>query len=282
MKTAGQRNGFTLVELLVVIAIIGIFVAALMPAVQQSRELARRVECKNHIGRLALSAVEYEMATGAFPSGVLAQTGPVESRESQEALHHSWIVQLLPYLDEPAAAKRIESDLSVYAPEHAPLRELNLRGLICPSARDGEPLPFPGTNYAGVHHDIEAPIDQSNHGILFLNSHVGRADIKDGLQYTLLIGEKTVAKETLGWMSGTRATLRNAGRPLEADALASDTKARQDPLYVGGFASRHPNGVQFVFANGSATTLESGLDAKLFAQLANRGDGELIDSTLVD
>ena len=47
------------------------------------------------------------------------------------------------------------------------------------------------SNYAGCHHDVEAPIDADNHGVLYLNSHVGYDDITDGPAYTILLGEAT-------------------------------------------------------------------------------------------
>ena len=50
--------------------------------------------------------------------------------------------------------------------------------------------------------------------MFFLNSGVRYDDITDGSSHTLFVGEKLPDGWDLNWLSGTRATLRNTGVPI--------------------------------------------------------------------
>ena len=155
----------------------------------------------------------FNMSAGHFPAGVIDPSpGPIVSR--QQGFHHSWIIQLLPYIDEQNLYRLIDQEKSVYDEKNRRARETFLSVLTCPSAEQSFG-PIAISDYAGVQHDVEAPINSDNRGVLYLNSRVTRDQITDGAQYTLLLGEKlTPERNVMGWMSGTRATLRNTGTPL--------------------------------------------------------------------
>lgn len=94
-SSSTPRNAFTLVELLVVIAIIGILVALLLPAVQQAREAARRLQCVNNIRQLGLASHSYHAAQRSFPPGLTAH-------RTSDWHGNTMFAFLLPYLEEAA------------------------------------------------------------------------------------------------------------------------------------------------------------------------------------
>ncbi len=283
MKKQSHR-GFTLVELLVVIAIIGILIALLLPAVQAAREAARRCQCTNNLSQVILAVQNYNMTHTKYPPGTIDEAGPI-ANEAQ-GYHHNWISQTLPYFEESNTFRHIDFSVGVYDESNATVRQAAIWTLRCPSspARDrSEELAFL-TNYAGCHGPTETPIDVDNQGVFFLNSSIGYEDVSDGSSHTIFIGEKLIDDaDTLGWMSGTRATLRNTGTRINAEAtrrnrgMAVEPPApKRDKFYVGGYGSHHPGGGNFALGDGSVRFVSETIDPELFQHLGNRADGELI------
>lgn len=284
------RPAFTLIELLVVIAIIAILIALLLPAVQQAREAARRTQCKNNLVQLGLALHNYEMAYEMLPPGCVNATGPITAEPT--GYHMGWIVPLLPYLEQSGMYLKIDFSASVYAEQQAKIRDTNLSTLRCPSsayprqhvAPDGTMTAL--SNYAGCHHDVEAPIAEDNNGVLFLNSSIRYEDIFDGSSNTIFVGEKRIYSDELGWLSGTRATLRNTGtlpnaffaqsfrqpQTLPPDVVA----ALDDSLYVGGFGSPHAGGAHFLMGDGSVRFISENINPTLFQHIGHRSDGEIV------
>ena len=279
-----------MIELLTVVGLIAVLIALLLPAVQSAREAARRTQCTSNLLQLGVAMGNYASTHHVLPPGVVEPKGPIVN--APKGYHMGWAVQILPFIEQQNRYRHVDFRRGVYADENSTAVGNSIGLFLCPSNWGG------GGSYCGCHHDVEAPIDADNHGVLYLNSHVAYDDITDGAAYTILLGEATNVM-ILGWASGTRDMLRNTGWPINApdptipasrtpfviptpeQRLAEYQTLVDDgvvPLtYVGGFGSRHGLGANILFCDGSVRFLKNSIDLWVFRYMGHRADGEIID-----
>lgn len=293
-RTSPRRSrAFTLIELLVVIVIISVLIALLLPAVQQAREAVRRHQCMNNLRQLGLALHGYHETHRVFPPGTSNPTGPIDNTST--GFKHSWMIHILPYLDENALYQAINPNQGIYEQTHIDFSLTGIDVTYCPSS----PLSREANSaYAGCHHDVESPINADDNGMLFLNSRVRLSDVADGQRYTFLVGE---IRDHGMWQVGSRMSLRNTGTPIDSvtspnairkpgvklpdlppDARNADEApppSPPDPMTsVGGFGSYHSSSANFLLVDGSVKCLPTNIDMTLYQRLGNRRDGQIVSS----
>lgn len=205
-RLPGKANkAFTLIELLVVIAIIAVLIGLLVPAVQKVREAANRMTCTNNLKQWGIAMHSFHDANGRFPAG----TSSTGTTGTGGAWGYSWLVPLLPYVEQDSLFKRMNLNLSIWndGTNSAALNNVNFKTLHCPSS----PLPETTTNnlnapytaantgYVGIAGSAAEATSTTwasgngivgSKGVLFPNSSVRFADITDGTTNVIIVGEQ--------------------------------------------------------------------------------------------
>ncbi len=207
-----RKSGFTLVELLVVIAIIGVLIGLLLPAVQAARESARRNACSNNLKQLATAVHNYADANAKGGDNKLPYAGYHSDGKSGNLLTHtngnsglnsmawqshvSWIVQVLPFLENaplydqwvsatknfvgsnPASWNDFGSVTDTMDNLH---NDVRIDALYCPSYTgglviDGTPVAAPGLYSNGGNNKVHgAPPDKTSRtGLTCYRANFGR------------------------------------------------------------------------------------------------------------
>ncbi|MHC2066476.1 DUF1559 family PulG-like putative transporter [Bremerella sp. T1] len=209
-----SHRGFTLVELLVVIAIIGVLIALLLPAVQQAREAARRMQCSNNLKQLGLAMHNYHDTFQSFPSGY------IHISTSDNKGHWTWSALILPYVELGNVSDVLQVG-RVNASDALTANQAVMQGSYdafrCPSDTGpdvsntskcagcaienagGTNLGLSKTNYVAVNNSAYVRANQATNfangttgatGIFYRDSDTRMRDITDGTSNTLMVAER--------------------------------------------------------------------------------------------
>lgn len=237
-----MRTAFTLVELLVSVAIIGILAALLLPAMQASREAARRLTCANHLKQIGLAVhCFHEVHRGLPPQAVYV----IGSTFSGYSVH----ARILPYVEQMNLYTGVNFTLGYAAqPEICKTRIPLYR---CPSdPKDGTRIDggveFYPTNYGfniGTWLGLDQQTALGGDGVFGYNMRHSFAAITDGLSNSLAAAEvKTFTPALL-----------DGGRPAAAFTPPPSTPA--EVVAFGGTFDRDYGHTQWV----TGRNLQSGM-----------------------
>ena len=295
-----QRLAFTLIELLVVISVIGVLIALLLPAVQAAREAARRTQCVNNLKQLGVALHTYESASRSFPPGYVSN---FDASGNDTGPGWGWAAMLLPQIEQKPLFDAVNLNLPIEDNVNATNRVTRMAPLLCPS--DSAPLAWwavtrdpsgaaiqnicqvAAANYVGMYGTSDPGIDGD--GIFFRDGNIGIPSITDGTAQTIAAGERAYALGVATWVGSVTGTslfpLTNDGvgypRLESAPGMilghAGGNLGPGDPRgEVNQFYSRHPGGVNFLFADGHVAFLKTTMSYQVFRALATRAGGEVI------
>jgi hypothetical protein len=219
----------------------GVLVALLLPAVQASREAARRMQSSNNFKQQLLGLHNSHDVFGAFPPAYTVD------KDGKPLL--SWRVALLPYIGEQALYKQFHLDEPWDSDHNKRLLEQMPKLFRSPNSRAKPGM----TVYLGV---------GGEQGVLTKPAGAGAKgtamkDITDGTSNTIVIVEAS-DELAVEWT-----------KPVEWVPDASN------PLK--GLLGMRPNGFLAGFVDGHTQFVSKNIDPKILGYLFARSDGHKID-----
>ena len=309
MSHARRSSGFTLVELLVVIAIIAILIGLLLPAVQQAREAARRMQCMNNLKQIALALHNYHDTYKRFPFTASGFRTPFVV-----GTRHTWNEFILPYIELAPAYNMINFNIDNVAGTNGTLLgSMVLAHQKCPSnpyagsfttilgnpfrelsATTSLRIPGQAANYGPSMGPTGYAGDCPTSGVSYCSAATSTNYLHDSAQMKGIFAGSGVASSSLrdvtDGTSNTFLLLEHRGELIYSRNVWSTNwqgvttrnkpnSARIDPtrdvdfVNNNGAASFHSGGVQSALADGSVQFISNNIDFATYNYLGNKADG---------
>jgi len=277
-----RRSGFTIMELMVTIAVIGLFLGLLLPSIQNAREAARDMQCRNNLKQVGLALHSFHDMHGELPIGW--------DRESSGATAFGWASQTLAQLGQSVLQDQINFDDYVSSATNDRVRRQTIPLLLCPSDNatisfslypetepalnaDAEttshtPVQLPASNYVGVFGTFDPDVfpNEPGDGAFMQDRALRFTDFVRGQSNTLVVGERTARKLPSTWlgivMSGEDAPARVTGFVSRGPNHPDSDECE--------FDSRHFNHVNFLYADGHVSVVHDDIDHNVYQQMGKR------------
>jgi len=235
-----------------------ILVALLLPAVQQARAAARRVQSMNNMKQLGLAMHIYHDLMNEFPAGTVAN----KDLEPDQRL--SWGYTVLPYLEQQAFHDTIDGNKGWQDEANSNAVATMLPLFVDPSQSGPRSNPS-SSDYvamAGVGEDAALlPNGHPKAGIFGYNRKCRLADITDGTSNTMMI--TTASQPTASFLAGGRETIRGFS---------------QSPYLNGpdGIGSPHRGVILVLMADGSVRSVATTIEESVLEAIATKSGNEIV------
>ena len=308
-EASAVRAAFTLVELLVVIAIIGILVALLLPAVQQTREAARKIQCRNNLKQLSLAVLNYHDSLQRFPPHEIhggPWQGTYRSYGDQNAPHCDWdgsigiwMNLVFPYIERQAEYDQLDFNVhpQYASPNNVVIMQTLFDEFLCPSDSYRDlTSPWGGgggdnrariAHYYAVHGSLERSAVPHDDDVLVLSGGqpYGHCNANDGIFYN---DSDTKMKDILDGTSKTAMLCETWGRDQPNQPGSSrgmnlhmavyfdwpPNSNQSNPWKANSF---HAGGVMCSFADGSVHFITDSIQLPIFQAISTIAGEELFD-----
>lgn len=239
----------------------GVGVALLLPAVQSAREAARRTQSRNNLKQIAIAMHNYESANLEFPQGLRATKNDDLKTEQRQ----SWLVSLLPYVEQAALYNQIEADEAWDSEKNADAAASKIAIFQNPATVEKGVPKFGTTHYVGIaglgKDGPKLPVTDEKAGVFAYDRTTKIRDISDGTSNTLMVGE--ASKDFGPWASGGNSTIR----PFTKKPYLNG------PDGIGG---PYKGGVNFALCDGSVRFISENVDPSVIEALTTIRGGEVV------